>query len=71
MLRCLRLADPASALVELDRAAQDAGWAARVPLDLTVTPAAAFYTRTVDGRPLELTLTWDGTDEMVLDLSSP
>ncbi|PVU83265.1 hypothetical protein DDP54_09975 [Cellulomonas sp. WB94] len=71
LLRTLHLTDPVSALVELDQGAQDAGWAARAPLDLTVTPAAAFYKRTVDGRPLELTLTWDGTDEVVQDLSTP
>jgi len=57
VLRRLHLAHPADALVELDHAAQGAGWAARVPLDLTVTPVAAFYKRT-DGLPLELTLTW-------------
>ena len=71
VLRRLRLADPADALVELDHDAQDAGWAARVPLDLTATPVAALYERTSDGRPVELALTWDGTDEVVLTLTTP
>jgi hypothetical protein len=70
VLRRLHLTDPANALVELDHDAQDAGWVVRVPLDLTVTPVAALYKRTVDGRHLELGMTWDGTDEVVLDLST-
>jgi hypothetical protein len=71
VLRRLHLADPANALVELDRAAQDAGWAVWVPLDLTATPVGAVYKRTADGRPLQLGMTWDGTDEVVVDLSTP
>lgn len=70
VLRRLHLAHPADALVELDRTAQDAGWAVRVPLDLTAEAVAALYERTSDGRSVELALTWDGTDEVVLTLTT-
>jgi uncharacterized protein YceK len=71
VLRRLHLADPAAALVELDNVAQDAGWATRVQLDLTATPVVALYRRTSDGRLLELGMTWDGADKVILDLSTP
>lgn len=71
LLRTFHLQDPANALVELDRDAQDAGWLVSVPLDLTKTPVGAYYVRTTDGRPQGLTLTWDGTDAVALDLSTP
>ena len=71
LLRRLHVTGPADALVELDHAAQDAGWGVRVPLDLTAHPVGALYRRTADGRSVELALTWDGTDEVILTLTDP
>lgn len=59
-----------SAVADLGEQAVTAGWEVRTPLDLEATSVAGLYQRTVDGVLMELAITWDGGDTIVVSMSS-
>ena len=70
LLRQLHVADPAAALVELDKDAKAAGWVVDKPLTITGPAGSAIYTRVADGRSAGLTMVWVSGDQVDVALST-
>lgn len=62
--------DAAVAVADLGEQAVAAGWEARTELNLESPPVAALYQRSVNGGFMELAITWDGSDVIVVSMSS-